>query len=82
MNVGQLIEMLQDMNPDHEVRLAFQPEWPFEYRMGPVLEVDNKVYIAEAGQIRYLPTKVAVELEWSEAEELEEEEEEEEEQEA
>jgi hypothetical protein len=37
MTVQELIEMLQDMNPDAEVRLMYQPNYPLESRLqGPV----------------------------------------------
>lgn len=72
MRVQDLIEMLEDMDPEAHVRLAFQPEWPLEHRIEKAIEVDGKVYISDGGQIGYLPTKVAVKLEWSEEEELEE----------
>lgn len=31
MKVEQLIDVLQEMNQDAEVRLMTQPDWPFEY---------------------------------------------------
>lgn len=31
MTVGELIELLEDMDHDLEVRFAQQPNWPFEY---------------------------------------------------
>ena len=40
MRVQDLIEALQGMDPDAEVRIASQPSWPFEHRCNDVVEVD------------------------------------------
>lgn len=40
MIVQELIELLSQMNPDAEVRLAQQPRWPFEHVAVSVVEVD------------------------------------------
>lgn len=40
MNVAELMERLEGMDPDAEVRIAEQPEWPFEYSIHEVVEVD------------------------------------------
>lgn len=34
MTVRELIEALEQFDDDTEVRLAFQPSWPFEYSLG------------------------------------------------
>ncbi len=39
MTVAELIEQLEQMNPDAEVRIASQPEWPFEYSIEQVREI-------------------------------------------
>lgn len=36
MNVQNLIRMLEDLDPEAEVRLAIQPSYPFEHRLGGV----------------------------------------------
>lgn len=36
MTVQELIEILEDSNPDAEVRFASQPSWPFEYSIADV----------------------------------------------
>lgn len=75
MIVAELIQKLQDMNPESEVRLAQQPNWPFEYSIGEIVEVDladdqdeetpkTVVYIAEGTQLNYLPGAVRSELGW------------------
>lgn len=40
MKVHELIGYLEDMPEDAEVRLAIQPSWPFEHRIGNVVEVN------------------------------------------
>ena len=69
MNINDLITMLldaeQELGGTAEVRLAVQPSWPFEHRIGNDLVIhDDVVYLAEAGQIDYLPGTVAEELGW------------------
>ena len=41
MQVRELIEFLEDMPEDAEVRLAHQPSYPFEYSIGDVVEVSG-----------------------------------------
>jgi len=74
MTVAQLIEELQQMNPDAQVRFASQPSWPFEYSIASVVsvEVENRrtyveeevVYLEEGSQLGYLPGEVKNELDW------------------
>lgn len=106
MNISDLIWRLQDIVAEHgeevEVRLAIQPEWPFEHGIGDVVVVNNGdqeemqadldaneadmtedeiasarlaimeetersetiVYLAEAGQIGYLPGAAKNALGW------------------
>lgn len=100
MNVSELIEILEDMDQDAEVRLAFQPNWPFEHSIGQVADMsqaesyceeceilwdahsenknpcdeerpngedenqENVVYIAEGGQMGYLPGNASESLGW------------------
>lgn len=40
MRVQDLIEELQNMDPEAEVRIATQPSWPFEHSCANVVEVD------------------------------------------
>jgi hypothetical protein len=67
MNVSELIDHLKDYDPDAEVRLATQVQWPVEYSVQSVASADevgsltgeedapNIVYIAEGEQLGYLP---------------------------
>jgi hypothetical protein len=45
MNIRELIEELESLADEHgdniEVRLAHQPQWPFEYAIGNVVAVDT-----------------------------------------
>jgi hypothetical protein len=74
MTVQRLIEELEQMNPNAEVRFAAQPNWPFEYDIDSVVQVaveDRRtddttevVYLEEGRQIGYLPGEAARELGW------------------
>ena len=39
MNAKQLIEILEDLDPETEIRYMSQPSWPFEYSIGRTLYV-------------------------------------------
>ncbi len=41
--VQDLINFLEDMDPNAEVRFASQPSWPFEYSIADVQEVKEPV---------------------------------------
>lgn len=66
--------MLEDVNPEAEVRFASQPSWPFEYSVAGVVgissdEEDDRtdvetVYLVEGNQIGYLPGEVKDEIGW------------------
>lgn len=58
-----------------EVRLAMQPNWPFEYTIGPgpditIVEIEENesqkkvIYLPEGYQVGHLPTEAAVALGW------------------
>ena len=70
MKVQDLIDFLEDADPDDEVRLAMQPSWPFEYSIGQVEIVESDeddsaiVYLAEGSQLNYLPGTVKEFLGW------------------
>jgi hypothetical protein len=38
MTVSELMEQLEDMNPDAEVRLAIQPSWPLQFNLRGVVD--------------------------------------------
>jgi len=39
MTVRELMERLDEFDPDSEVRIASQPSWPFEYSISEVVPV-------------------------------------------
>ena len=60
MKVEELIEMLEECDPNAEVRFASQPSWPFENTIEDVVSYEDKqdkdvVYLQEGSQIGYLP---------------------------
>jgi len=69
MNVGELIERLQDLDPQAEVRLATQPSWPLQFHVqGVAIAPDapdndddsaatdgNVVYIVEGEPVSQTP---------------------------
>ncbi len=77
MTVG-LIEALQDIAEQHgedvEVRIAVQPNWPFEHSIDEVActedvdddgnELEPVAYIGEGAQLGYLPGDAAQALGW------------------
>lgn len=66
MTASELIEYLEDCEPDAPVHLAIQPSYPFEHSVARV-EYDTEsgvVYLAEGGQIGYLSGAVAESLGW------------------
>ncbi len=44
MTVQELIDELQQYDPDQEVRFASQPHYPFEYDIDRTLEWDNETH--------------------------------------
>lgn len=67
MTVTDLIEQLQEMNPDAKVRFAFQPRYPLEYNVKNEIvqsEDEKTVYLADGGQIGYLNSEAIELLEW------------------
>ena len=90
MTVGELLDILDGLDADMEVRLAFQPRWPFEHSvdMATVCEVEDQerwsektikrevLYIAEGRQIGYLPASARYAIGWGEEPDEDEEDEE------
>jgi hypothetical protein len=74
MIVQELIEMLEGISPDAEVRFASQPSWPFEYSIDQVIAVNpneeddrvapETIYLVEGRQIGYLPHEIKDEIGW------------------
>jgi len=40
MKVHELMSVLEDMNPDAELKIADQPEWPFQNRVDEAVSVE------------------------------------------
>jgi hypothetical protein len=77
MTVMELMEILQDADPEAEVRFAGQPSWPFEYSVADTVEdmpepddEDHRegrppiLYLVEGNQIGYLPGHITEALGW------------------
>lgn len=71
MTVKELIEELEYLDPDAEVRFASQPNWPFEYDIRSISQEvmvnsnrDSVVYLEEGRQIGYLPEPAKNILGW------------------
>ena len=74
MTVAELIQELEYLDGDLEVRFASQPSWPFEYSIRNVVvvgiedkqtdEVNDVVYLEEGRQLGYLPGDAKEELGW------------------
>ena len=66
MKVEELLQVLEGMNPEAEVRLAMQPSWPFEYSIGNYAESEDGevVYLAEGSQLDYLNGEIKEQLGW------------------
>ncbi|MGH7749141.1 MAG: hypothetical protein ACREQ5_30915 [Candidatus Dormibacteria bacterium] len=76
--VGDLIAALEGNDPDTRIRLAIQPRWPFEYTISDVAQTSDDaqrvgipptgepvVWIAQGGQVDYLPPIASNALGWS-----------------
>lgn len=71
MTLGELMQLLEQMAEEHdlgdetEVRIAMQPNYPFEYSLSDRATVVNGViYLAEGSQEGYLPGEVSRGLGW------------------
>lgn len=64
MTVAELIELLERLDPEAQVRVATQPSWPFEYHISQVAETDDACWIAVGDQVGYLPGDAQEALGW------------------
>jgi hypothetical protein len=67
MTVGELREILQDMDDEAEVRLAIQPSYPLELSVREAFatnEIHGPIYLGEGSQIGYLPGEIARGFGW------------------
>ena len=65
MTVEELIQELEYMDRNMEIRIAQQPSWPFEYDVNGVVESGGKVWLVEGNQLGYLDSSVGRDLGWS-----------------
>jgi hypothetical protein len=73
MTVAELLSILEDLDPETEVRLAIQPSWPMQHYVQGAYEVELAdgspvCFIAAGSQpwdAPYLPEGVAEQIEWS-----------------
>ncbi|WP_069164876.1 hypothetical protein [Nocardia altamirensis] len=66
MTVGELINLLQDFDPETPVRLASQPNYPMEYNIRRVAETEDAddeglgiAWIVEGRQLGYMSREAA-----------------------
>lgn len=69
LTVGELIERLEACDRDAVVRLAVNPSFPYSHFTGDIVPARDPqgrsmVFLAEAGQERFLPLAVAQALAW------------------
>jgi hypothetical protein len=74
MNARDLIEQLQQLDPDTKIRYAHQPNYPFEYSIEPDMAIVTTkgieiAYLVEKEQIGYLPLIASIACGWADAEE-------------
>jgi hypothetical protein len=58
MIVSELIRTLRDMDPEAEVRLAFQPNFPLSYDIGDVVEHDGVVHLVQGDRGQYASREI------------------------
>ena len=47
MKVRELMEYLEEFDPDMEVKIAYQPNWPMQVEIDEVKEAEGKVYLCQ-----------------------------------
>lgn len=60
MTAQELIDILEGMEPEAEIRFASQPSWPFEYEVRGAVESEDGciLYLTEGDQLGYLPEEI------------------------
>jgi hypothetical protein len=68
MTVRDILNRLDGLDPETEVRFAFQPNWPLEYSIDDIVGVNidgqEVVYLGQGEQIGYLQEEVVKALSW------------------
>lgn len=62
MKVSKLIELLQEQDPEADVKLAINPSWPFECKISHVKEKDNKVYIVDSKESSFIDIETSIDI--------------------
>ncbi|MFD4337869.1 hypothetical protein ACFWPP_11845 [Streptomyces anulatus] len=66
LTVAHLLRQLQDLDPNLQVRLAVNPDFPFAHFVGTeVVVTDGMAFLAEDGQEGYLPARARDALAWT-----------------
>ena len=47
MRVYELIELLEELDPNMEIKIAYQPHWPMQAAIGDVKDAEGTVYICQ-----------------------------------
>ena len=68
MTVRDILNALDGLDPETEVRFAFQPNYPLEYSIDGIVEVnidgEEIIYLGQGEQIGYLQEEVVHALSW------------------
>ena len=64
MTIGELKELIEDIDDEVEVLLAMQPNYPIEYSIEKGLEADTYFYLTEGTQLGYLPERAVQAIGW------------------
>lgn len=48
MRVHELLEILEELDPNMEIKIAYQPHWPMQATIGEVKDAEGTVYICQA----------------------------------
>jgi hypothetical protein len=68
MTVRDILNRLDGLDPETEVRFAFQPNYPLEYSIDDIVEVnidgEEIIYLGQGEQIGYLQEEVVDALSW------------------
>lgn len=68
MTVRDILNALDGLDPETEVRFAFQPNYPLEYSIDDIVEVnidgEEIIYLGQGEQIGYLQEEVVDALSW------------------
>lgn len=66
MTIGDLREIIQDIDDDVVIKIAEQPSWPFQYSVADIVfdEETNYLWIVEGNQEKYLPGDIRQLINW------------------